>query len=105
MTRWQVGLGLVVLSLAASAPHVVGAQAPRRGTIKGHITLGGTLPGNPVIRMGMDPMCANLNAGRRVVQETVAVGRDGSLANVFVKLDGSFPASPVPPTPVVIDQR
>ena len=107
MKRWQIGVvGLFVLSLAAGrAPNVVGAQPPRRGAIKGHITLGGTLPGNPIIRMGMDPMCANLNAGRRVVQETVAASRDGSLANVFVKLDGSFPPSPVPTTPVVIDQR
>jgi plastocyanin len=55
--------------------------------------------------MGMDPMCANLNAGKRIVQETVAATADGSLANVFVKLQGSFPATPVPTEPVTIDQR
>ena len=107
MTRWPIGfVALFVLSLAAGrAPNVVGAQPAKRGAIKGHIALGGTPPGNPIIRMGMDPMCANLNAGRRVVQETVAASRDGSLANVFVKLEGSFPASAVPTTPAVIDQR
>jgi hypothetical protein len=84
---------------AAAAPSV------KRGGIKGHIRLNGTIPGNPVIRMGMDPMCANLNAGKRMVQETVAASADASLANVFVKLQGSFPASPVPAESVTIDQR
>ncbi len=107
MTRWPIGfVALFVLSLAAGrAPNVIGAQPAKRGAINGHIALGGTPPGNPIIRMGMDPMCANLNAGRRVIQETVAANRDGSLANVFVRLEGSFPASAVPATPVVIDQR
>jgi len=75
------------------------------GLIKGHVRLNGKLPGNPVIRMGMDPMCATLNAGRRPVQETVAAAADGSLGNVFVSLQGSFPATPVPTQPVTIDQR
>jgi plastocyanin len=82
-----------------------GAQAIKRGAIKGHIRVNGKLPGNPVIRMGMDPMCATLNAGKRPVQEIVAAMADGSLANVFVSLQGSFPASPVPSEPVTIDQR
>jgi hypothetical protein len=55
--------------------------------------------------MGMDPMCARINAGKRVIQESVLSSADGSLGNVFVKLNGSFPATPVPPAPVVIDQR
>jgi plastocyanin len=76
-----------------------------RGTIRGHVKLEGKLPGNPVIRMGMDPMCARLNEGRRQVQEYVAAALDGSLANVFVRLEGTFPATPVPKEPVVIDQR
>ena len=37
-------------------------------------------------------MCAKLNAGKRPVQEIVAASADGSLANVFVSLQGSFPA-------------
>ena len=75
------------------------------GIIKGHIRVKGKPPGNPVIRMGMDPMCAKLNADKRPVQEVVTATADGSLANVFVSLQGSFPASPVPTEPVVIDQR
>lgn len=53
----------------------------------------------------MDPMCAKLNAGNRPVQEVVVATTDGSLANVFVSLQGSFAASPVPTEPVMIDQR
>jgi plastocyanin len=75
------------------------------GTITGHVTLAGKPPGNPIIRMGVDPKCADLNAGRQVIQESARVTRDGSVANVFVRLEGSFPPAPVPSTPVVIDQR
>ena len=84
---------------------VASIQARKAGTIRGHIGMTGKVPGNPIIRMGMDPMCAKLNAGKRTVQETVAASADGSLANVFVSLQGTFPATPVPTGPVTIDQR
>ena len=73
-------------------------------TIQGRVRLDGKLPGNRVIRMGVDPKCKDLNAGRTVVQETVAATIDGSLANVFVTLEGSYPETPVPTDPVVVDQ-
>jgi hypothetical protein len=100
----------LVAASMSRAGHVVGAQAPgrgaiSRGAIKGHVRLSGELPGNRVIRMGMDPMCAAMNKGKQVVQETVAASLDGSLANVFVRLEGSFPQTPVPAQPVTIDQR
>lgn len=75
------------------------------GTIKGHVVLTGKAPGNPVIRMGVDPKCSALNAGHRVIQESAMVTADGSVANVFVRLDGTFPKTAIPPEPVVIDQR
>ena len=81
------------------------AQAAGRGAIKGHVRLMGKLPGNPIIRMGKDPMCNKINAGKRVIQETVVASADGGLANVFVHLQGSFPQTPVPTTPVSIDQH
>jgi hypothetical protein len=84
---------------------VPAAQTSKGGTIKGHIGVKGKIPGNAVIRMGMDPMCAKINAGKTPVQEVVSATADGSLANVFVSLQGSFPATPVPETPVTIDQR
>ena len=84
---------------------VTGVQTARGGTIAGHIAVKGKVPGNAVIRMGVDPGCAQLNAGKRPVQEIVSASADGSLANVFVTLQGSFPAIPVPAEPVTIDQR
>jgi len=96
----------VLLVVASTAPFVAGrAQGNARGSIKGHIRLSGKLPGNPVIRMGMDPMCAKANAGTRVVQETVMAALDGSLANVFVHLQGNFAHTAIPAQPAVIDQR
>jgi len=82
----------------------MGAQGGR-GAIKGSVVVKGKIPGNAIIRMGVDPKCAQLNAGGRVLQEAVAATPDGHLGNVFVRLKGDFPASPTPTTPVVIDQR
>jgi plastocyanin len=76
-----------------------------RGTITGHIGLIGKLPGNPIIRMGKDPMCAKLNAGKRVIQETVVAAVDGSLANAFIKLQGPVAEAPGPTGSVTIEQR
>ena len=96
----------VVLSLVVCLAFagVVAAQA-NTGTIKGHVHLSGKLPGNPIIRMGMDPMCSKMNAGKRILQEYVVATVDGSLANVFVRLQGNVPQFPVSTQPVVIDQR
>jgi plastocyanin len=104
VVRGIASIGMTLVVVLGSMPSSQ-AQSAARGTIKGHVKLSGKLPGNPVIRMGMDPKCAQANAGKRVVQEAVAAALDGSLANVFVHLQGTFPATPVPAEPVVIDQR
>lgn len=75
------------------------------GTIKGLVRLTGAPPGNPIIRMGLDPMCSQMNADKRVIQEVVSTDAHGNLANVFVRLRGAFPETPVPSQPVTIDQR
>ena len=77
---------------------------PGSGAISGLIRLTGPAPGNPVIRMGADPLCSRLNRGRRVVQEAVVASADGSLANVFITLEGSFPESAALTSPVTLDQ-
>src|SRR5437016_9128181 len=91
----------VVICLALASETLAQANT---GTIKGHVRLTGKLPGNPFIRMGMDPMCSRMNAGKQIVQEYVAAAIDGSLANVFVRLQGNFPQTPVSTQPVLIDQ-
>jgi plastocyanin len=102
-----------LISIIVALPwQMAGASAqpglPRRaatGTVAGRITFAGQPPGNPVIRMGMDPKCADMNRGKQVIQEQAMVAADGSIQNVFVRLEGMFPQSPVPTSPVVIDQR
>lgn len=105
----QVGLRaatlVLILAFTASRPYAQPRGPARTGTITGHVTFAGTPPGNPVIRMGMDPTCADLNRGRMVIQEEALVARDGSVGNVFVRLDGTFPQTPIPSAPVVIEQR
>lgn len=55
--------------------------------------------------MGVDPMCAAAHAGKRPVDEAFLIGDGNTVGNVFVKLEGSFPAAPpVPARPVEIDQ-
>lgn len=92
---------LALSSFIALSPVVLAAG----GTVKGRITFTGPEPGNRVIRMGMDPMCAAANRGKQVVNEIYQVGDKNVLGNVFVKVEGQFPATPVPSQPVEIDQK
>jgi hypothetical protein len=93
-----------LLGVAGTHFSTTTAQATT-GAIQGTIALSGRNPGNPVIRMGVDPVCSTLNAGKRPAQEAIVTGAGGGLANVFVRLQGSFPQTPVPTQAVVIDQR
>jgi Carboxypeptidase regulatory-like domain len=78
----------------------------RTGSIQGHVKVTGDLPGNSIIRMGMDPKCAEMHRGERVLQQGVVAAPDGSsLANVFVRLEGEFPQTAVPAEPVTVDQK
>src|SRR5215831_6348175 len=95
---------IALIAIAAPRP-AVPVAATAGGTIKGRVKFTGPEPGNRVIRMGMDPMCAAANQGKRTVNEIYLVGDDNALGNVFVKVEGTFPPTPVPSTPVEIDQR
>jgi hypothetical protein len=96
------GLAIIVL---AAAPITAAPEAT--GSLKGRIRLSGPEPGNRVIRMGMDPVCAKIWAGKKPgpVDEVVVISNDGGLMNAFVKLEGSFPATPVPAQPVLLEQK
>jgi len=97
--------GCLIVAVAADSVAQSAVAQSNTGTIKGHVRLTGKLPGNPIIRMGMDPMCSKMNAGKRVVQQYVVATIDGSLANVFVRLKGNVPQTPVPSQAVIIDQQ
>jgi plastocyanin len=106
--RWGLAAGAILAVIVGGARHhvAVAGQGAARSTIRGRVKIAGKIPGNVVIRMGADPMCAKINAGQRVVQNAVASTIEGHLANVFVVVEGTFPQVPAPPSaPVVIDQR
>ena len=106
LTRLVLSTTLAVLVAGIGGVHSRPAAAQARGgTIKGRVRLTGKHPGNAVIRMGVDPMCGKMNAGKQVVQEQVVMSADGGLANAFVQLQGSFPRTAAPAQPVTIDQR
>ena len=104
---------LVLLTACAAVPMMAAgplvqepeAQAAATGTITGRVRLMSAAPANSIIRMGADPLCSRANAGKRLTQEVVLRSADGGLANAFVDLQGTFPATPVPAAPVAIDQR
>ena len=75
-----------------------------RGTMRGDVHVTGAIPPNDTIRMNADPMCRRATGGAHVTDEAVVAASDGSLANVFVELVGTFPDTPVPTEPVFIDQ-
>ena len=83
----------------------IAAQRGGGGTIAGHVRLTGSATANPLIRMGADPLCGRMNKGQRHFQEYVLRAEDGGLANAFVDVQGTFPATPAPASPVTIDQR
>lgn len=103
MTRWTtVAIAAVVAAGSLFTARPLAAQAG--GTIEGHVKLTGAAPPNPVIRMGADPNCLQMHAGKRVVQERVLKAADGGLANVFAYVKGSFPNAGGT-TEAVIDQQ
>jgi plastocyanin len=93
-----------VITTVAAGP-LLNVSAQSGGTIEGHVKLTGTPPPNEVIKMGADPNCLKINAGKRVVQQTVVRASDGGLMNVFVNVKGSFPQVAASPAPAVIDQQ
>jgi plastocyanin len=108
--RLVMWFGILVVAVGAScrqapAPPTAAPAVTAKGTIRGHVRLTGTPPPNAPIRMQADPMCDRAHAGQPAFEETVVAGPDGSLANVFVQLEGTFPPTPPPTEPVTIDQH
>ena len=92
-----------LVALGATSTSISGQGGT--GTITGHVHYMGPTPVNPIVRMGADPRCNKLYVGKRPTSPTFVVGADGAFANVLVNLDGTFPATPAPTTPVVLGQK
>lgn len=95
----RVACLIVLLALGAG---VAGAT----GVIEGRAVYTGTPKRNPLIRMGADPNCLEINAGKKVQQLYVDLSSDQSINNVFVHItdDVAYGGSP-PSEPVVIEQQ
>ena len=107
LSVFSTAVAVLVVTFAHGTAQTTAAEAQSSGTgtIKGRIKLTGPIPANPMIRMGMDPMCSRANAGKRLTNQYVVAGADGGLANVVVQLEGDLPAGTPPADPVVINQK
>src|SRR5258705_4072659 len=97
------GVGLCLTTMLQGG--TVAAQGAGTGTIEGVVRLMGPAPPNAIIRMGADPRCSKIYAGKRITQEIVVVDANGGLANGFVALQGTFPGASAPAVSVTIDQQ
>lgn len=75
-------------------------------TVTASVVFDGAVPAPVMMRLDGDPKCVAENGGRDRPAESLLVGADRSLQNVFVYVkDGLGPyAFPIPTEPVVIDQ-
>ncbi len=86
---------------AAQPPPGVPAAAAGMGTIEGEVLLTGAAPELQPLKRGADPVCAKHEA----MDETV-LAKNGKLQNAVVRISKNAPAgSPVPSTPVIVDQQ
>jgi plastocyanin len=99
-----VAATLTATAIGSGVRTPVAAQSPT-GTIDGKVRLNGPAVPSAIIRMGADPYCAELFRGKRPIQDTTVLSKDGGLANVFLSLSGTFPPSPVAAEPVTINQE
>ena len=67
--------------------------------IMGRVTYTGIRPTIENIKMAADPVCAAINAGTVVPNETLVVNPNGTLANTFVYLKEGFDNKPLPQPP------
>jgi hypothetical protein len=72
------GLTFLLVTVVARMPPSQPLPQVNTGTIKGRVHLTGKLPGNPVSRMGADPKCSQMNAGKRVIEEIVVADVAGT---------------------------
>lgn len=83
------------------------ADPSTAGTLTGKVTYASRKPARRPIQMDQDPECARLHKSGRLSDESVVVGSDGALANVFVYLKSGLEDKKFEPpaAPVTIDQK
>ena len=108
-------IGLLLISLACgggsstpppAAPAGPSVDAATAGTITAIVKFEGTPPAAEMITITGDPKCVTEHGAPKQPNETLVVGENQALQNVFVYVKdglGSF-GFPIPTAPVVLDQ-
>lgn len=108
----SVALLLVVAACSREQPPQRTAPADAKrvdaataGTVKGRVAFEGTLPQNPPLKLGGDPICEKAHPGGAT--SDVFIGEGGGLGNVFVYVKDGLGQYyfDVPAEPVKLDQR
>lgn len=99
-------LKLGIVALAATL--FIGTQSlAGDASITGTITWEGNVPNMKVLKMNADPKCVKNNEGKEVKAQTLVLGPNKTVANIFVRVKIGLPAGKTydtPADPVVIDQ-
>jgi plastocyanin len=76
------------------------------GTVTASVRFEGTPPAPAMMRLDGDPKCVTENGGSERADESIVVGQNQALQNVFVYVKDGLGAFgfPVPAEPVVLDQ-
>ena len=92
---------------AAAATAVIATNAMAAGTVTGTIKYEGAVPNMRTINMAADPTCVKNNAGKEVKAETLVLGANKELANVYVKISSGLEGKDfeAPTTPKTLDQK
>ena len=108
-TAWLLAISLACGGNSApppAAPAGPSVDPATAGTITATVKFEGTPPAPEMITITGDPKCASEQGANQRPDETLVVGENQALQNVFVYVKdglGSF-AFPIPSEPVVLDQ-
>ncbi len=103
----MLACAFVTAACDARAPAPAANAAQLGGSIGGRVRLRGRVPAPEPIRMGLDPVCLEVN-GASSANDTVVVSSDGFVANAFVYIERGLDrahAFAAPTEPVHLVQR
>src|SRR5688572_25052944 len=91
---------------APAAPAGPAVDPATAGTVTASVRFEGTPPAPTMMRLDGDPKCVTENGGSERADESLVVGENQTLQNVFVYVKDGLGAYgfPVPAEPVVLDQ-
>ena len=114
LVRPAVSFAILMVSVACSGGSAPAPAAPAgpavdpatAGTVTVAVKFEGTPPAPKMMRLDGDPKCVTENGASEVADESLVVGDNQSLQNVFVYVKDGLGAYgfPVPTEPVVLDQ-